>query len=425
MAETVEIIREPSPIVEVAQPTGPPGPPGPTGPQGPVGATGPQGPQGATGTQGPQGIQGVQGPQGPAGVPGDTVVAAASRVLANLLAAGDAQPAWRVLGSGQMEWGAGGASAADVILARSAANRLQVMGELRITRASQYDPAQSYFATGDTAVRLQTFANGTMQWGPGNAGTDTTLQRGGVGQLNVGQTTQKGSLRIFGAAAADLLIDHRVTTDANARFYVRADGYHAWGDGTATQDTNLYRPMAGRLQTDGLFVPVGGIALTGTGAVSAASASAATTQVFYSKVSGDAAFSRFLVQAGGTLTWGDGTNPADTTLIRLADATHQGLSAAATRTIAALTADSASLQIAPTINGAFTLTRLNYIECAQFAGTSTVTDAAALSFPAAAGTHKAVDAGTTKTTPGTVNAWMKINVNGTIYYLPAYTSKTT
>ena len=43
---------------------------------------------------------------------------------------------------------------------------------------------------------------------------------------------------------------------------------------------------------------------------------------------------------------------------------------------------------------------------------------------AAAGTHKLVDAGTTKTTPGTVNAWVKIDVNGTIHYIPCYTSKT-
>ena len=46
-------------------------------------------------------------------------------------------------------------------------------------------------------------------------------------------------------------------------------------------------------------------------------------------------------------------------------------------------------------------------------------------FPAAAGTHSTVDAGTTKTTPGTVNAWVVININGTEHYIPAYTSKTT
>jgi len=57
-------------------------------------------------------------------------------------------------------------------------------------------------------------------------------------------------------------------------------------------------------------------------------------------------------------------------------------------------------------------------------GTTTFTDAHTMYFDAAAGTHRAVDAGTTKTTPGTVNAWVKIDVNGNTYYIPAYTSKT-
>jgi len=45
-------------------------------------------------------------------------------------------------------------------------------------------------------------------------------------------------------------------------------------------------------------------------------------------------------------------------------------------------------------------------------------------FPAAAGTHSVVDAGTTKVTPGTVNSWIVINVNGVEHYIPSYTSKT-
>ena len=78
----------------------------------------------------------------------------------------------------------------------------------------------------------------------------------------------------------------------------------------------------------------------------------------------------------------------------------------------------------------FTITRHDYIDMNNVtatnagAGTLTVTDAAIIRFDAAAGTHKAVDSGTTKTTPGTVDAWVKVNINGTLYYLPAYTSKT-
>lgn len=76
-----------------------------------------------------------------------------------------------------------------------------------------------------------------------------------------------------------------------------------------------------------------------------------------------------------------------------------------------------------------TVTRHNYIDVQNVAltgaGPAALTDACVMRFDAAAGTHKAIDSGTTKTTPGTVDAWMKQNINGTIYYMPMYTSKTT
>lgn len=101
-----------------------------------------------------------------------------------------------------------------------------------------------------------------------------------------------------------------------------------------------------------------------------------------------------------------------------------------TKTIAALTADgtSGALTIEPvyTATGAQTVTRSNYIVAKNVDGGAnvTTTDAALVRFDANAGTHKAVDGATTKTTPGGVDAWVKINVNGTIMYVPAYTSKT-
>jgi len=78
-------------------------------------------------------------------------------------------------------------------------------------------------------------------------------------------------------------------------------------------------------------------------------------------------------------------------------------------------------------NKGYTLTRHNYITLysAEPYGTTTITDACVFWFPSAAGTHKAVDSGTTKTSPGTVSAWVKVNVNGTVHYIPSYTSKTT
>lgn len=90
----------------------------------------------------------------------------------------------------------------------------------------------------------------------------------------------------------------------------------------------------------------------------------------------------------------------------------------------------AAMRLTPTYTAATaqTVTRHNYIDIntptLSGAGPAAVTDAAVFRFDAAAGTHKAVDSSSTKTTPGGVDAWVKININGTIYYMPAYTSKT-
>ncbi len=77
---------------------------------------------------------------------------------------------------------------------------------------------------------------------------------------------------------------------------------------------------------------------------------------------------------------------------------------------------------------ALTVTRHNYFDLVTpgltGAGPAALTDACVFRFGAAAGTHKAVDAATTKTTPNLVDAWVKVNVNGVVLYMPAYTSKT-
>ena len=90
----------------------------------------------------------------------------------------------------------------------------------------------------------------------------------------------------------------------------------------------------------------------------------------------------------------------------------------------------AGLRLTPTYSAAtaLTVTRHNYIDLngptLSGAGPAALTDAAVFRFNAAAGTHKATVGATTKTTPGAVDAWVKINMNGTILYMPAYTSTT-
>lgn len=86
--------------------------------------------------------------------------------------------------------------------------------------------------------------------------------------------------------------------------------------------------------------------------------------------------------------------------------------------------DVTQITLTAVINGAFTITRYNYFNVTNITGAATVTNGCVFRFNAAAGTHKAVDAATTKTTPGGVDAWMKQNINGTLYFQPLYLSKT-
>lgn len=106
--------------------------------------------------------------------------------------------------------------------------------------------------------------------------------------------------------------------------------------------------------------------------------------------------------------------------------TTPGLAQVGTSTITGGVTDgyTASHRLSPVYNGAFTITRHDYFDINQVTGTSTVTDAPLFRFDAAIGTHKTVNSGTTKTSPGTVTAWIVININGTLHYIPCYASKT-
>lgn len=56
----------------------------------------------------------------------------------------------------------------------------------------------------------------------------------------------------YAATTTDVLRT-RVTTDANPRFTLNADGTLEWGDGTLAADTNLFRAAADLLKTDDTF----------------------------------------------------------------------------------------------------------------------------------------------------------------------------
>ena len=342
--DVIVIDGGPPEVVEVQLPGGPPGPPGPTGPTGPTGpagATGPQGPPGAdstvpgpTGPQGPPGadstVPGPQGPQGPPGVPGDTVTDAATRVIANMLAAGDTQPAWRVLGSGRMEWGAGGTTAPDLALSRAAAGRLDLgtttqKALLRIYGLATGDTVLGAVLGAEAQPRLQILAGGYIYWSDGTNPQDLSLVRGGAGILNIGSTTQKGTIQLFAGVGADFVFRSRITTDVQDRWYVRGDGQMRFGDGTTAPDTVLLRGGAGLLWIGASNVKTA-IRIFGA---------AATDNLIDHRVTTDAQ-PRFFIRADGFHAWGDGTLAAgDTTLYRgaadrlktddLLDATPMGL----------------------------------------------------------------------------------------------------
>tara|TARA_Y100001973_G_scaffold81816_1_gene120714 strand:- start:2678 stop:3910 length:1233 start_codon:yes stop_codon:yes gene_type:complete len=77
-----------------------------------------------------------------------------------------------------------------------------------------------------------------------------------------------------------------------------------------------------------------------------------------------------------------------------------------------------------------TITRQNYIKIADISTptesgySTTITDGCVFQFDEDAGTHCAVDAGTNHASIISPEAWIKVNINGTVHYLPAYNSKT-
>jgi hypothetical protein len=161
-------------------------------------------------------------------LPLDSVVAAATRVQANKLLAGDAQPAFRRFGDGKMEWGPGGATAPDTSLFRAAAQTLQTPGQ--------------FFAQAQIVANLG--AAGQIQLSP-------------TGQITFGTAADTNLYR----SAADTLKTDDAFIGASAvaaNYGLAGEVFLGWG-GTASaqiafgsaRDTNLYRSGAGKLKTDG------------------------------------------------------------------------------------------------------------------------------------------------------------------------------
>lgn len=183
-------------------------------------------------------------------LPIDSVVAAATRLQANKLLAGDSQPAFRSLGSGKHEWGPGGSTAPDTNLYRSGAGVLTTDGQL-VAKGGVgfvYNPAAAagvalWFQVGaDTQPRFNITYDGVMSWGQGGStGVDTSLYRSGTNALRTG-----GALAVDGvsSSAAGFSCNantgsvwplvHQVQGEAQRRFQITNTGQVGWGPGGST-----------------------------------------------------------------------------------------------------------------------------------------------------------------------------------------------
>jgi len=202
-----------------------------------------------------------QGLAAAVGIPADVVVSPATALLIrNRLNAADTQPAFRLGADGKLEWGPGGSAAPDNTLYRVAAGILQTNSTLGSVGTAGYFGFGTK-VTGNPQFRWGATNDGTLYWGDGGGGQDTTLYRSSAGYLTTdGGIIAKGvnnGLIYSPVAAGGLALMAQVQGEAQPRFYIDYAGFHRWGDGAAAPDTNLYRSAAGVLKTDGHFA-VGG-----------------------------------------------------------------------------------------------------------------------------------------------------------------------
>lgn len=93
------------------------------------------------------------------------------------------------------------------------------------------------------------------------------------------------------ATVNDSQWETRVTGDANARFFVRADGAHRWGPGTTLADSTFERVGVNQFRSDSAI---------------RVDRTASGNTAFHTKLNADAN-DRWRITAGGGMSWGDGT----------------------------------------------------------------------------------------------------------------------
>jgi len=163
-------------------------------------------------------------------LPCDTVVVAATRIIRNLLLAGDANAAWQVRGDGRMQWGAGGANALDTNLYRSAVGRVMTDNQLAANGGSLGSPKMLVFANlADANATWFVGTDGRMWWGPGGATLgDVELWRPSATMMAwVGTSSMR--LKLEGQTDHTQLIFQHDDVNANGRNWAIVSRYFDYG----------------------------------------------------------------------------------------------------------------------------------------------------------------------------------------------------
>lgn len=137
-------------------------------------------------------------------------------------------------------------------------NQIILTDILRGSRALATDSMYESRVTGDANARFFTRADGRIAWGPGTTGFDTVLYRSAADTLMTDD--QFFANRPLGT---DVTFGGRRAADGNSRWYMTADGVLTLGDGAGAIDTNLYRSAANVLATDDSFTVGGNLTVTG------------------------------------------------------------------------------------------------------------------------------------------------------------------
>jgi hypothetical protein len=184
----------------------------------------------------------------------------------------------------------------------------QFQGLPKFSQSTAGNDAFGINVTGDAFDRVRVTTDGKISWGPGNANRDANLYRDGTGFLAL----SGAALRVYRGATTDPALSTRITGDVNARGVFATDGKLSWGDGTATQDTTLYRANPGELKTDTILT-VGGELHTNN--LVRSNRANATDSAFEGRATGDVN-ARWFVREDGLMFWGPGSAVQDTNLYR-------------------------------------------------------------------------------------------------------------